>query len=92
MKQIWLILLIFPFVLHAQTASVTIEACLGTAIAKWPGSRTAANAIESGQLKQRNAGNSWYPQIYMGGQASWQSDVTEVSLPIPNLNLSDILA
>ena len=90
MKQIWLILLIFPFVLHAQTASVTIEACLGTAIAKWPGSRTAANAIESGQLKQRNAGNSWYPQIYMGGQASWQSDVTEVSLPIPNLNLSDI--
>jgi len=88
MRYLLLLIIMYPAFLMAQT--VSLEDCLSKALAKWPGSRSAANAIEAGQIKQRSAGNIWYPQVSLGGQASWQSDVTEVSLPIPGLSIPEI--
>lgn len=90
MKNILILLIIFPAVISAQTASVSLDECLSKALANWPGSGSAKNALEAGQLKQRNAQNTWYPQVSLGGQASWQSDVTSVSLPTPGMSLPDI--
>jgi outer membrane protein TolC len=90
MKNILILLIMFPALLAAQTASVSLDECLSKALEKWPGSSGAKNAMETGQLKQRNAQNTWYPQVSIGGQASWQSDVTSVSLPIPGMSLPDI--
>lgn len=90
MKQIWLILLICPIWLSAQTPPVSLEECLGKAMDVWPGSKGTSIAAESGGLRQRNAQNTWYPRLSLGGQASWQSDVTEVSLPLPGIMLPEI--
>lgn len=90
MKQIWLILLICPIWLSAQTPPVSLEECLGKAMEVWPGSKGTSIAAESGGLRQRSAQNTWYPRLSLGGQATWQSDVTEVSLPLPGMMLPEI--
>jgi outer membrane protein TolC len=56
----------------------------------WPGSKGTSIAAESGGLRQRSAQNTWYPRLSLGGQATWQSDVTEVSLPLPGMMLPEI--
>jgi outer membrane protein TolC len=63
---------------------------LGTKLFGEFGSGNANNSLEMGYLKERNAKNSLYPQMTVNGQASWQSDVTQVTLPIPNLTLPEI--
>lgn len=90
MKRLLLIFLLYPFLLPAQTTSVTLDSCLARAIETWPGSKGTALASENGWVKQRNASNAWFPQISAGGQATWQSDVTEVTLPLPGLTLPEI--
>lgn len=87
MKRIWIILLFSPLCLHAQTEPLTLEDCIARAVEKWPGSRSASDMLAIGELRQRNAVNTWYPQMSMGGQATWQSDVTEVSLPVAMFDL-----
>lgn len=87
MKRIWIIFLFFPLCLHAQTEPLTLEECIARAVEKWPGSRSASDMLAIGELRQRNAVNTWYPQVSLGGQATWQSDVTEVSLPVAMFDL-----
>ena len=42
---------------------------------------------EISDLKIQNIGVSWDPQLNLNGQASYQSEVTKVSVPIPGINI-----
>ena len=42
---------------------------------------------EAADLKIKEIGGAYLPQSSLGGQATWQSEVTSVSFPLPNVNI-----
>lgn len=43
---------------------------------------------KSRNLQRSRLGSAYYPQLSLGGQATWQSQVTEVDVPIPGGSIS----
>src|SRR5690606_28822582 len=44
--------------------------------------------LDKSQKLQRSRLNSaYYPHLSLGGQATWQSDVTEVAVPVPGIEI-----
>ncbi len=81
----WFILLLFP-VLYAGAQPVeqlNLEQTQQWAAKNYPLLKQKALAKESTLANNSNLGNSYLPQLTLGGQASWQSAVTEVPVRIP---------
>src|SRR5664279_2118192 len=74
----------FPF-LHGQD-TVRLANCYDKAIQYYPVSRDKNLNEQLSQLRIRNFNASWYPQLSLSAQASYQSDVTHIDLSnVPNL-------
>lgn len=77
--------------LGAQDAgALSIDSCYSLAERNYPVSRQRGLVAMSTQYSVENAGKAWYPQLSVNGQATYQSDVTQVPIKLPNINIPTI--
>lgn len=78
-------------VLEAQDgAALSIDSCYSLAERNYPVARQRGLVALSTQYSVENAGKAWYPQLNINGQATYQSDVTQVPIKLPNINIPTI--
>jgi len=65
--------------------SISIEECYKLAREHYPLIRQTEVLIKSNNYSVDNISKSWYPQVNFNGQASYQSDVTQIPIKIPNI-------
>ena len=92
-KKIFLLgLLIGTFVpLWAQNLQpVSLQECLQKAVENFPNEKQLQYNQQTHQLKEEIINKNYLPTLNLNGQASHQSDVTSISLPIPNVTMPTI--
>jgi outer membrane protein TolC len=69
--------------------AISLKDCYDSARTHYPVFRENKLLQESLQLKVENLKASWYPQLSMGAQATYYSDITELNMniPVPGLEL-----
>jgi len=77
-------------VLGQVPASITLADCYDSARVYYPVFRENHLLQESLNLKIKNLNASWYPQVSLGAQAVYYSDITElnVNIPLPGIEFS----
>jgi outer membrane protein TolC len=92
MKKVLVLLFAWlPLFAAAQTTdSLSLVQCQQMAREQYPIIRQKDLLDDAASLKMRNLDKNWFPQIYLNGQASYQSDVTQVSIPIPGLQMPEM--
>lgn len=90
MKPIQFILNLIPFVLacvHAQAQSLTLEACQEAATAHYPAIAQYDIIAQSAKYNVANANTAYFPQLSLSARATYQSDVPEVPITLPNITI-----
>lgn len=67
--------------------SLTIGECYTLAMSQYPLVKQKELLEKSKDYSIENVSRGYLPQFSMNGQASYQSDVTEISIPIPNVTI-----
>lgn len=76
-----LILTIVSLSYHANAQIFTLQEAEKRAIAYYPVARLKSNYREIADLSKSNISKNWIPQFNAGAQATYQSDVTKISIP-----------
>lgn len=83
--------LFLPAVLHAQARTLlTLDTCRVLAEENYPLLKQAALIEKTREYSVGNAAKGYLPQIAVYGQATYQSDVTEIPITLPNINIPKI--
>jgi outer membrane protein TolC len=69
--------------LHSQDIPFTLKDCYKIAYENYPNAKQKSYYKSINNLKIDNIGVNYLPQISFKGQASYQSDVTKLDIPIP---------
>ncbi len=89
MKRTLIFLLLFSSGIgYGQVSSVNLEDCYRLARENYPRLSDTRRQQEISDLKIRNIGAAWNPQLNLNGQATYQSEVTKVDVPIPGIKIS----
>lgn len=88
--RIFLILLISTVGLRAQQAALTLEQCYDLARANYPTAKNLELLDASNRLKMQNLNKNYLPQLQLNAQATWQSEVTELPVELPNMDIPTI--
>jgi outer membrane protein TolC len=89
MKKCFIIgLLLFTNYLFAQQSdTISIQTCYELARTNYPLSKQIDLNNRNNQLRLKNLSKNYLPQMNINAQASYQSDVTEMIVNIPNINM-----
>ena len=88
MKRTLIFLLLFSAGIgYGQVSSINLEDCYRLARENYPRLSDARRQQEISDLKIRNIGTAWNPQLNLNGQATYQSEVTKVDVPVPGINI-----
>jgi outer membrane protein TolC len=88
MKQTLTLLFLFTAVMgYSQVNTITIEECYNLARDNYPRLPDTNRQREISDLKLQNIGTAWNPQVNLNGQASYQSEVTKVSISVPGISI-----
>jgi outer membrane protein TolC len=88
MKRTLILLLLFSSVIgYGQVSTLTLEDCYRLARDNYPRLADTRRQQEISDLKLKNIGIVWNPQLNLNGQATYQSEVTKVSIPLPGVNI-----
>ncbi len=68
-------------------ASVTLESLLQAGKRNHPTLAKQPLLDKSRELSASRLNQAYYPHLSLGGRATWQSEVTSVDVPIPNVNI-----
>ncbi|CAL1517491.1 TolC family protein [Chitinophaga sp. MM2321] len=91
MKNIIWIWLLFSLSAAAQDSTVlTLEQCQQLARQNYPLLKQQQILDKILQVQTRNINNAWLPQAALNGQASYQSDVTEIPIRLPGINIASL--
>ncbi|QBO56984.1 TolC family protein [Chryseobacterium salivictor] len=83
----YLLLLLF-FTGNAQT--LTIEECYGLAKQNYPLIKRNNLIAKTKEYNLQNAAKGWLPKIQITGQATYQNEVTQLPIQIPNFSISPL--
>ena len=83
--RLFIFILLIPQLLFSQKLS--LDQCYQFAENHHPTVSQKEMIIRAAELQAKNINRNYLPQLTLNGQASWQSQVTEVELPLPGLNL-----
>lgn len=70
------------------TGVLTLSQALDAAVVNYPLTKQKQLIDKNTELALQNLQKSFLPQVSVLGQASWQSDVTSVSIPVPGFNIT----
>jgi len=71
-----------------QVNSINLEDCYRLARENYPRLPDAVRQQQISELKQKNIGTAWNPQLNLNGQATYQSEVTRVNISIPGVTIA----
>lgn len=87
-RLLWLLL---PLQAAAQDGPVlTLETAWEEAVQQFPLTRQRALISRTASLSIENLSRGYLPQLSLSGQASYQSEVTRVSIPLPGVNIDPL--
>ncbi len=69
---------------------VTLQQCREWTRSHYPLSQQADILNDASKLRTLNLGKSWYPQLALNGQASYQSEVTSLPITIPGITIPEL--
>ena len=84
MKKILLIFLLPIQLVFGQTET-SLDSCYNWARENYPNLKQSESWKSITSLNQENIKTNYYPKVTLNGQASYQSDVIEIDLPIPGV-------
>jgi outer membrane protein TolC len=88
MKRTLILLFLFPAIYcYSQVNSINLEDCYRMARDNYPRLSDTRRQKEISDLKMQNIGTSWNPQLNLNGQASYQSEVTKIEVPVPGITI-----
>jgi outer membrane protein TolC len=93
MKQLFLIasILSLPFISAAQTnQSLSLEDCYALARQNYPLIKQKDLIQKTSEYAVENISKGYLPQFAINGQATYQSDVTEIPVKLPNTTIPTI--
>jgi outer membrane protein TolC len=91
MKSLFsLILLLFCYIVKAQNKTLSIEECYQLAKQNYPLVKQRDLIVKSKEFSVQNASKGYLPQIAINGQATYQSDVTEIPLRLPGIDVPSL--
>src|SRR5689334_11282147 len=71
---------------HAQTpSSISLQQAFTLAEQNYPLIHQKGLLKQTEQLSIQNLNSNYLPQLVVNGQATYQSDVTSVNIPLPNI-------
>lgn len=86
-----LLWLLFPLQLVAQeTMVLTLEQAWAEAVQQFPLTRQRALITRTANLSIENLSRGYLPQLSVSAQATYQSDVTQVKIPLPGINIEPL--
>jgi outer membrane protein TolC len=88
MKNLKYIFLLLFFSGNAQT--LTLEECYGLAKQNYPLIKRHDLIAKTKEYNLQNAAKGWLPQIQIVGQATYQNDVTQLPIQIPNMTIDPV--
>lgn len=88
MKRVLFIILVFSALYgFGQGSSISLDDCYRLARENYPRLQDTKRQKEISDLRIQNIGVSWNPQLNLNGQATYQSEVTKVNVPIPGVTI-----
>ena len=89
MKLVLTILLFAPFLMQAQQMQpISLAAAYEAAIKNYPLVKQRDLIKQTAALNIDNLSKGFLPQLSVSGQATYQSDVTQVKVPIPGVSIT----
>jgi outer membrane protein TolC len=89
MKPILILLYLFSAgMAFGQVNTINLDDCYRLSRENYPKLSDTQRQKEISDLKIQNIGVAWNPQMNLGGQATYQSEVTKVNVSIPGVNIS----
>lgn len=76
--------------LQAQPENLTLEECYSLATENYPLSRQRGLIAKSREYSLDNASRAYLPQVGLYGQATYQSDVTQLPIDIPGMEIPSL--
>lgn len=70
---------------HAQT---TLDECIGWAYDNYPQIKEMSLIEMTKGIDLKNAAYAWLPHLNISGKATWQSEVVEMSMDIPGMDIN----
>ncbi|MEI6764559.1 MAG: TolC family protein [Bacteroidota bacterium] len=85
-KSIFVLMLLSPFCMNAQSKdTLSLQYFYQHAQANYPITRQKDLMTQATDIKIKNLTKAYFPQVYLNGQAGYQSDVTSVQIPMIKL-------
>ncbi len=70
---------------HAQT---TLDECIGWAYDNYPQIKEMSLIERTKGIDMKNAAYAWLPHLNISGKATWQSEVVEIPMDIPGMDIN----
>ena len=93
MRKIWIFifsLLASPFLFGQQADSLTLSFCYQRVVDYYPLAKQKQMLDEASGIKVENLNKNYLPQFNMNGRVSYQSEVTELPINIPNVSIPEM--
>lgn len=88
MKKQLLLIILFLGILQAQ--ELTLQACYDMARENFPAYKKLELAKKSTDLRLENSKKAWLPQAQLSGRATYQTEVTQLPISIPNMSIEPL--
>ncbi len=90
MKKILIFLLLLPAQLVFAQNKISLDSCYNWAHQNYPNLKQAEIWQEITSLNQENIKTNYLPKVTLNGQATYQSDVTGINIPLPNISIPTV--
>ncbi len=88
MKRLLLTLLVLPAILQAQQQTLSLTKAYDLATQNYPLIKQRELVSKTSSLTVDNISKGYLPQFSLSGQATYQSDVTKVTIPVPGISIT----
>jgi outer membrane protein TolC len=86
-KILFILILTFPSILIYGQHEISLDSCYAWARRNYPNLKQAGIRNKISDLQKENIRVNNLPQITVNGQATYQSDVTGIDIPLPNISV-----
>ena len=91
MKKVWLLVLLIPYLSIAQSRQpLSLQKAYDLAQQNYPLIKQRELLKQTADINIENLSKGFLPQLSFSGQATYQSDVTTVKIPIPGVNVTPL--
>ena len=85
-----LLIMLLPTHLVFGQNKTSLDSCYSWARENYPNLNQSETLNKITSLNQENLKTTYLPKVTLNGQATYQSDVTEIEIPIPNISIPTV--